>query len=425
MNTLSIQRLLRKLEPIIVVLLLLYSLNPQLPSVAKVVMKYGSYGLVGLLVLGVSIGRWRRFAYVITQDIFPWLLLGLSIASVVWSASPKHTSDEIDPLIRGSMFAAYLAMRYTPKELMRLTAWTFGMAAVLSLLYTLALPSSGILDGLWRGIFVHKQYLGRAMAIGGLTLFNVALDDRRYRWLALAGLVLSIVLMLLSQSKSALLILLMSLSLFPLFNFIKQHYKLRVILLSILFLFLGCVAILVTTNLETILVEILGKNLEFNGRIPVWILSIQKGLERPWLGYGFSGFWTSSESYEVLIGTWAKGSLISGNRFHAHNGFIDVFLQLGLVGILLCALSFITLMLRTLTLMNVTNNREYFWIFQFLIIFLLSNVSIANLFVGSNTFWILYVSISFSTAIWCHRIKRIDYQVPNSFAHFINTAHKT
>ena len=404
MNTKSIGHLARKIEPGIVVLLLLYFFKPQLPPLLAGFMKYGSYGLIALLILGVGIGRWQRLAYVATRDLFPWLLLGLSWASVIWSAAPRFTSDEVDVVIRATLFGTYLAMRYTPKELMRLVGWTLGIAAVLSVVYAVVLPSRGISDGLWKGIFQHKQYLGRAMVIGAITFLNVVFDQGRDRWLPWAGVGLAVTLVLLSQSKSALLLLLLSLSLFPLQKFVNQGYRLRVVLFIAAFLLVGTVALLIVSNLETIVVEILGKNMEFNGRVPVWTLAIEKGLERPWLGYGYAGFWTSDEASYILDSTWAGSG--GGGRFHAHNGFIDVFLQLGFVGLSLCLLSFLMLTIRTVTLISSTKSREFFWIFQFLIISFLANASEVRTFVGGGTMWILYVSISFSTAVWCKRIRR-------------------
>ncbi len=407
----SFQLLARKLEPGIVILLLLYYWGPQLPPIIASPLKYGNYGLVAILFLGVGIGQWGRFAYVATRDIFPWLLMGLSIASVIWSAAPSYTSDEVDPLIRATIFGAYLATRYPLKELMRLVAWTVGIAAVLSLVYALAVPSLGIDGGgLWKGIFQHKQYLGRAMVLGSFTFLNVAFDDRKYRRVALAGCGLSVALLLLTQSKSALILLLISLFLFPLFKFIKQHYKLRVILLISSFLLIGCVTVLITSNLETIVVDALGKNLEFNGRTPVWTLAIEKGLERPWLGYGYAGFWTSDASSYILSSTWALSGAGGEGRFHAHNGFIDTFLQLGFVGLSLFFLSFIMLISRTLALINITKSREFMWIFQFLIFSLLANASEVSTIVNGGLMWILYLSMSFSTAVYCNRIKKYGLQ---------------
>ena len=403
MITESLGRLARKLEPVIVVLLLLIYVNPNVPPSVKSVMKYSGYGLIALLVFGAGIGRWRQFAYVATRDIFPWLLLGLSVASVLWSAAPQYTSDEVDPVIRSVIFGVYLAMRYTPKRQIQLITWVLGIVAVLSLMLPIVIPPYGInAGGRWYGIFVLHNFLARYMVIGVITFLNIALDERRYRWLTLIGTGLAIALVLLSQSKSSLIILILSLSLLPLYKFIKQDYKLRVVLFIFSFLLVSSAAVLIFSNLETIVVDILGKNMQFNGRLPLWNLIVEKGLERPWLGYGYAGFWTSDAgSFVQSLTPWGTRT----GRFYAHNGLVEMFSQLGFVGLSLCLLSFVMLMLRTVYLINSTRSREFFWLFQFLIVFFLSNLSELG-FLANDTLWVLYVSMSFSTGVWCKRIKR-------------------
>ncbi|MEM9399518.1 MAG: O-antigen ligase family protein [Verrucomicrobiota bacterium] len=415
MRTQKLIYLARRIEPVAVILLLLYYVYPQMPGALDNPLKYLSYGVVGILFLSAGMGNWQRLAYVATRDLFPLVLLGLSIISVLWSAAPNYTIDEVDPVIRACLFSIYIAMRYTVKEQMRLFAWMLGVAAVLSLIYALAVPSEGIAmtngEVSWKGIFQHKQYLGRFMVLGAITFINIALDNRKYQKIAWIGVFLTATLALLSSSRSALILLLFSILSLPLYRLIKQKkYKLRTILLIVITFMISASIILVASNLETIVVDILGKNLEFNGRIPVWTLAIQKGLERPLLGYGYVGFWTSDESLSILNSTWALSASGGEGRFHAHNGFIDVFLQLGFVGLLLCLLSFITLMSRVIILIGShKNGREFFWIFQFLLITFLANLSEIRTFIGHGTLWILYVSLSLSTAVLLGRTRAYKY----------------
>jgi O-antigen ligase len=243
------------------------------------------------------------------------------------------------------------------------------------------------------------------MVIGVITFLNIALDERRYRWLTLIGTGLAIALVLLSGSKSSLIILILSLSLLPLYKFIRQHYKLQVVLLIVFFLLLGSAAVLIVGNLETIVVDILGKSMSLSDRVPLWNLVVEKGLERPWLGYGYAGFWTSNNALFVFNNLSWGPSTLSDSRFYSHNGLVEVFIQLGFVGLSLCLLSFVMLMLRTVYLINSTRSREFFWLFQFLMVFFLSNLSELG-FLANDTSWILYVSMSFSTGVWCKRIKR-------------------
>src|SRR5207245_20688 len=69
-------------------------------------------------------------------------------------------------------FGLYLSSRYTVHELLRLVSWVMGVAVVLSAAAAVFIPIQGVSldDGGWRGIFIHKNALGRAMAFACLVL---------------------------------------------------------------------------------------------------------------------------------------------------------------------------------------------------------------------------------------------------------------
>ena len=404
--------LARKIEPILVVLLLLCFSEISLPVSLISIVNLASY--VILIFLLILIGSWNRFVFILTRDLALFLLVGIAIASVLWSAAPDYTLDETKALVRTSLFGVYLAARYTPREQMNLFSWTIGLAAVFSVMAAVFLPSYGVHlsgehAGLWRGIYAHKQYLGRMMVLGFMPLALIAINKRqKYRQVAAICAALTAALVLLSGSKTSLVLLITSLLLLPLHKVLTQRYKVRTFLLAIS-CFLGSVLLLlVLGNLETIVVDILGKSLELNSRTEIWNLAIPKGLERPWLGYGYSGFWTSDASSFIFQLTWAGDEFSNGiQRFHAHNGFIDVFLQVGFIGLFLCVLSFCKSLWRTITLtMNSPENLETFWMFSFLVIIFLFNITETRTFIATNTFWILTVSITLSTVLQSAEMKR-------------------
>ncbi len=397
-----------KLELALLILTLLYftelNIEPRLISLANV----ASYGVVGVLVC-LNLKHWKRLLYVSICDLPLLLLLGVATLSVFWSSAPDFTSDETKALLRASALGFYMAFRYSPREQMRILVWTVGIAAVLSSFYAVTMPSYGTHiggehAGLWKGIYAHKQYLGRLMTVGLVPFVLCGFDSPRHRHLYFAGAGLVLMLILLSGSKTSLTLLILSLTLLPFYQMVRQSFKTRVVLLSLAVVVTGLAVILLVTNIETVIVNGLGKSLDLNSRGPVWAFAIEKGLQQPWLGYGYSGFWTSSEAQTIYNGTWAGAIARSGVRFHAHNGFIDTFLQVGLVGLGLCILMFLRSIRDAVTLMT---SREYgvetFWMLQFLIITLLFNVTETRTFLASNTFWTITISIALMTKLQCRR----------------------
>jgi O-antigen ligase len=372
-------------------------------------MKVGSYPITLILI----IWRWKRFAYFATRDLPLLLLVGMAMASVFWSAAPDVTSIETKAILRATLLGVYLATRFSIKEQIQLLAWALGIGAVLSLLVALAIPSYGIhsmgeegMIGAWKGIFDVKNRFASIMMLASGLFLVLALNSPRKRGLFWSLFGLAAVLLFLSKGKTAYSVFLMSLCLLPLQKFVKQQYKLRVFLLLTALLVGGTATVLILSNLEFIVVDTLGKNMELNGRLPIWTLIFDKILERPWFGYGMSGFWTSDEALYVLYNSWADLSLESGVRFNAHSGYLELCLALGFLGFLLYTLHFLTLFIRTVNLWITTKSMEIFWILQTLVVLFFLNFADSISILGTGTMWSLYVSMAISTAVQQSRIRK-------------------
>jgi O-antigen ligase len=296
---------------------------------------------------------------------------------------------------------------------MRLLLWVFGITALLSLAVAIALPSYGKSPaGEWEGILLHKQYLGRQMAIGAVFFLLNALNNHRFRWVMWAGFSLAVALVLLSESKTSLALSLLSVLLLPFLKTLRQNYKLAVVLLMILLLLSSSLAVLVLGNLETIIVDMLGKDMTLNNRVPLWTLCLEKALERPLLGYGYGGFWLSEAGFDVFINSWGseQEGFTDYSSFHSHNGFLEIFLQLGLLGLSVLMLNLLGIFLRVFSLMVSTKTIEIFCIFEYLILMLLFNYTETQTFISASTMWSLYVSIALSTIVESNRIRKSESQ---------------
>ncbi|HEY9609126.1 O-antigen ligase family protein [Allocoleopsis sp.] len=410
MNPQLVKHLGMKLEAASISLLLLYYLG--MTGLPEGPINAASYGILAILITW----RWKRFIYVATRDIPLLLLLVTAVASIFWSAAPAFTINEMKTLLRAMFLGVYLATRYRIEDLVRIFLWVFGIAVILSLLTALALPAYGTHGGgwssPWKGIFGYKNALACVATIAAMLFLLTAITRRRQRWVALGGFGIAAALVLFSQSKSGLSVFLILLFLWPLYKLVKQHYKLRVVLLLIAILLGGIVAILLLSNLETIVVDGLGKDLEFNGRIPIWNIIIEKGLERPWLGYGYVGFWTSDAGLFIVYHSWAsEGHGDVTARFNSHNAFIDLFVQLGWVGLSLYLLNLMILFFKVISLLFITKKIEFFWIIQFILSMILYSLSdsVMGTILTPSSFWTIYVSIALSVALEQKRILKKNF----------------
>ncbi|MEH2255377.1 O-antigen ligase family protein [Nostoc sp.] len=338
---------------------------------------------------------WKGFIYVITRSPLQFFLLAIVIFSLLWSEDLSSSLTYLRGLIRIYFIAIYLAMRYPLREQIKLIAWALGVAASLSMLFSAFVPGyiheSPELLGMWSGIYGHKNELGYMMAWSAGVFLHLALSGHRYRWLMWALCGISICLIILSRSTTSLTILLTMILLLPFYRSLKKtNYKLQVIMITLTLMLLMISSILLLNNAETV-VGTSGKDLTFNGRSDLWELVISKILERPWLGYGFSGFWTSNAASKLRATyDWAS---------NAHNGFLELLLELGFLGFLTFAAGFVRFFVMALTrIISVAKKPEDYWPMQMLLIIVIVNFSEARLLTPSWN-WLMYVTTSLSLTV--------------------------
>ncbi len=81
------------------------------------------------------------------------------------------------------------------------------------------------------------------------------------------------------------------------------------------------------------IVRFLDRSVTLTGRVPLWKALLLIGWKQPLLGYGFGAFWLGSgQMMPIEIALMRLRFPWAG---HAHNGFIDTWLEVGLIGLLL------------------------------------------------------------------------------------------
>ncbi|NES22046.1 MAG: O-antigen ligase family protein, partial [Symploca sp. SIO3E6] len=140
-----------------------YTPSPVDPLVK--LLRYGVYASTFFLI----IARFKTVVRPLVRDPFLWMLVGLAVFSFIWSDFPGISRKEAVLTLMTTSFGVYLASRYSLKEQLQIVAWAAGIAAVFSLLYTLAFPWAGIEQGIhagaWRGPVTQKNTFARLMVM--------------------------------------------------------------------------------------------------------------------------------------------------------------------------------------------------------------------------------------------------------------------
>ncbi len=337
--------------------------------------------------------RWEKvFLAVKEAKLIPLLVL-FAILSTLWSLDPSVTIVRCIALIGTSLFGLYLATRYTLEEQLNIFRWTFWIVIIMSFFMVILIPKYGIMGGIhtgaWRGIYVHKNVLGKMMLLSSL-IFLLHLRKNTFQARNLAGLSLSIILLILAKSSGSLISLLILISAFYIIKILKWKYELMIPSLLAILTTGSLFILLITENLGSIL-GLAGKDPTLTGRTDFWILVINNFLNRPWLGHGYGAFWEDSNSSAALI-RYAAGWPVP----NAHNGLLDISLDLGIVGVLILTAGILSTIIKALPLVRNTNSNIFLWPTLFLVNMILVNLAETTLMVRNDIFWVMYIAVFFS-----------------------------
>lgn len=338
--------------------------------------------------------RWKKVLFVLSKDRLIGLLVGFAIVSVLWSASPSKTITRSIAIVGTSLFGLYFATRYTMRQQLKVLAWTFGIVIVLSFMFGVALPKYGVMGGIhagkWRGIYNHKNVLGKVMVLSVLNFLLLAIDSQTKRWLLWGGVSLSVLLLLLSTSKTSLLNLIILLAAFGIFRTFRWRYHLMIPALIALTTVGVALRVWLTLSAEALLGAI-GKDPTLTGRTDLWPLVLKAIWQRPWLGYGFGGFWDGLDGESSAV--WYASGWTPPN---SHNGVLDLWVQLGILGVAIFAIGFLASIVRGVVWVRLSKTSEGFWPVIYLTYLVLANLAESSLMIQNDLFWVLYIAVAFS-----------------------------
>ncbi len=334
----------------------------------------------------------KKVVYLITKRKFLWGLVAIILLSPLWSNVPDIASRRGIVFFGTILFALNIAARFTVREQLFLLAWTMGFAIVINIVFTLALPwaaiESGEHQGAWRGVYSQKNVFSRNMVFSSIVFVLATLASKTHRRLFACGLGVSVLLILLSTSKGALVVFVTLLTLVQLFRSLRWNNSLLMPFLILGVLLTSTVILLFIGNTETI-VKLLGRDITLTGRTGIWSVVTGKIAQNPWLGYGYRSFWLGMEGDSADV--WYETFFMAPN---SHNGFLDVAVELGLVGLSCFLLTFTKSCLRAIHWVRLNPTAEGLFPIMFLMFVLLNNLIESTILDSAVFVLILYTSIT-------------------------------
>jgi exopolysaccharide production protein ExoQ len=402
---------MRSVENIYVVTMLLYMTGAIAPllggraavtqaSVVQLAVQFPLYSVAFLFIL------LHRRTFTAAAMKMKWIL-GLTAVAVVssaWSQVPLFTIRRSIILAATTAFGIYFGSRFDVDDQLRLLSHVFGIAICASIMFALFLPHYGLDNslhrGAWQGVFAQKNGLGRAMVLSAIVFFFARL--RAGRWVSWVGVIASLSLLYLSKSVTSAIVIIVISGVVLTFRLFRTRFTFGVPVFTLGGLILG-VGILAEKMTSFDLLRYVHRDEGLSGRTYLWDLTLSAIARKPWFGYGFDSFWLGlqgSSATPVQLLQWSPPN--------SHNGFLDILLELGILGLSLFVVGYLLSWRRALRLLSRHPGHVPVWLCTYLFFLLLNNLSERTILDQNSIFWVLYVT----TTVNIHRAYPFKVKAP-------------
>jgi O-antigen ligase len=319
--------------------------------------------------------------------------LVFAVCSTAWSQIPPITLRRaaLQAVVTIAMVTPFL-IHPRPRELLTAASLALGAAIFASLAWHYLQGPRGA-DGA-TGVYGHKNTLGQIAAVSSILLAGEAYSARRM-WIKMvfAGCAIcGVYLCVISGSKTSQGLLLftpLAASFFVALGRMELAAK-RVIIAGISFVasLLSFAALASRFGLSD-MSRVLFGDPTFTGRTVIWHWMWKYIANAPLLGHGYGSFWAAGpDSKPVREGYWYIQIINDG-----HNGYIDVLIGTGAIGLTIAVL-FCLFLLPAVASIHDQHRCARVMLLAVLLFILLHNAMETSLFSGYRPLWLLLLLVA-------------------------------
>lgn len=356
-------------------------------------------GVVALVTKGFS------WSHALRSNVLVVVLLGYMLLSLLWSDIPlvafKRWTRELIAVVMAFLVSSELDPRQAMRSVFRRTAYVLVPYSLLLIKY---FPAYGIEYGrwsgaqMWIGVATQKNSLGRLCLIAVFFLTWALVTGRRARAAAAAqphaladASVLAIAGFIIlgpggQYSATALMSVSVGLALLWCLSWIRRRGMTlganSLTLLILVVIAVGACQPFIGGSSVGRVSSSLGRDSTLTGRTEIWEGLTSEVSRQPLLGAGFGSFWTPAKRQMHDIG-------------EAHNGYLDLTLDLGFLGLLLMMAFLVSSVRRACRVGNSDYDWASLWI-CFLVMASVHNIteSSINSFTSHLTAVLLFFSVA-------------------------------
>lgn len=294
--------------------------------------------LVSLLFLVRPLNVFNRFLGV---KVFAFLLCFL-IFNVSRSYDPIRSISIVSFFAMNIFACMYICAAMKPVDVLKLLSFACISAVFLSFFLIIFVPSYGrmtyVFPGAWQGIFIHKNVLGKFATLALIVVLCMRDFWSRPVWLLFAGAAALLAVGTGSATSTMATVIIIA----AYFATKKRIYLLLAGASAVTVLVFG---LLYTSALIEALTDGFDKSATLSGRTTLWDLSLHYIGTKPFLGYGLGAFWRTPDADALRA---AAGWVVP----HAHNGILELALNIGWFGVISYLLLFCVLVFFAIRCLN-------------------------------------------------------------------------
>ncbi|WP_036477065.1 O-antigen ligase [Myxosarcina sp. GI1] len=354
---------------------------------------------IGLLIYFVNffllVFRWQETFYAIKKNIWILLIVTLAIVSVSWSSVPDIAFRKIFALVGSTIFATYFGSHYSFDSQLKLMGWTYGISIILNYMFVFLLPEYGVMNtdaivGAWQGIYLHKNGLGGNMFISFMTFYYLAQTAKKYKFVMQLCCLLSVILVYYSDSATSLLSVIIVFIIFQNFKYLSLKSKTGVLLILIFLLLAFGLLSIIAINFNAFL-DANNRDITLSGRTILWGILWKFMREKFWFGYGYGSFFSASHQETELL--W---QVQDWGPVHAHNGYIQLWLNIGFVGCFIFVVGYFKNIGKALFNYLISKDLRMLWIFSFFSYTVFFNFTEVSFLTINSINWIISMAFIYS-----------------------------
>jgi O-antigen ligase len=380
-------------------------------------------GVLMVLALFVLGSRAERTKKILRRNKWLIVLFVYMAVSIVWSNFPAISLRRCLRSVGTLMMVLVVLTEHNPLGAVR---------ALLRRLYLVHIPLSiaaikyfrniGVaydysgFEEMWTGLAMHKNNLGQVAMCSGLVSSWGIVQNWARKKLTLDLLLLVLTLWVLrgsknSHSSTSILGFICSVALLLGLQYIKKRASRakRIILAEMIVLIVLAPFVLLAfeafdTTPVGLVLSATGRDLTLTDRTLLWTDTLNNAAKSPVVGVGFGAYWVGRIGYAMYpLPNWSRKTP-TWRPDEGHNGFIDVYVDLGVIGVVL-----MLLVVGSAFVGALDDLENEFELGRLRLIFLLSivinNVAESSFLKGTHSLWFVFLLVAINVPRATQRLR--------------------